>query len=148
VSRTRIVLGCLLLLLPLAEAASAQVVEGRLVEDASGDAVTGGDILVTDDRASPVARAITDADGRFRVPLPAPGRYRITATRIGFVPWPPEAFEVRTGDTVRIEIRLRAAPVALDTVTVVRRLGRCMARPICAVPSPAAPSSPGSAAAA
>jgi hypothetical protein len=128
VSPFRIAFHLAVLLLPLllvAGAASAQVVEGRVVEDASGDAIAAADLLVTDDRASPVARAITDAEGRFRVPLPAPGRYRITATRIGFAPWAPEAFEVRTGDTVRIEIRLRAAPVALDTVTVVRR-----ARPV------------------
>jgi hypothetical protein len=92
-----------------------------VVEDASGDAVAGADLLVTDEDGSPVRRAITDGGGRFRVTLPAPGRYRITATRIGFAPSPPEAFEVRAGDTVTIETRLRTAPVALDTVAVVRR---------------------------
>src|SRR6516225_4452098 len=60
------------------------LIQGRVVAGDTGDPLAHARIVVFDD-ATPLPPIFTDAQGRFAgAPLP-PGRYRLTATKPGYV---------------------------------------------------------------
>jgi hypothetical protein len=104
------------LVLCVASPASAQVIHGRMVEAASGQAIPGVTLqLVVGER--PVLAAVSDSAGRFLFAPREPGRYRIEATRIGYV-HAERRVQVGTGDTIVVELQMTTDPVRLAPVDV------------------------------
>lgn len=103
--------------------ARAQIVRGVASERASGDLVAG--VLVVLEHAAPpsgIARAaggaLTNERGEYAVRAPAPGRYVITAKRIGVQRYRSEPFDLTAGETRRADIALDAVVYNLPTVVV------------------------------
>jgi len=111
-SRSRCILGCLLLLLPTC--LEAATVSGTL-KDSTGAIIIGGKVEI---RGGNLPRAITassDSSGHFNIPDLKPGSYSLRATSTGF-----EALE-RVVDVkdenLNLELEL-SLPIAKEQVTV------------------------------
>lgn len=106
------------LLLCAAAPLPAQYVRGRLVDDATGRPIKGGYVaLLLGDRTT-AASALADADGRFRMRTPEPGRYYIFATHVAYRRITRGPVDVHAGAEVDVEVRLTARPIELDSVLV------------------------------
>lgn len=120
-----------LALLLCATAGEAQVVRGVVMERTSGLPLPG--VLVTLERADSATAqralnlsALTDERGEYAVRVPAPGRYRVDAKRIGVRRFTSEPFALAAGQTHVVDVVVDGLLYALPEVTV-------EAVPICAV---------------
>jgi hypothetical protein len=105
-----------------AGAALAQsVIEGAVFEGETEVRIPGATVSVLTAGHEPVARTLTDEDGRFRMTVERPGAYRIRAEALGFLSVTSDTVRVLRDDSVRIQIRLGVEPLALDPVVVVGR---------------------------
>jgi hypothetical protein len=91
-------------------AVDAQGIAG-FVRDTLGQPLVGATVTVLPGDAT----ARTDEAGRFVLPLVAPGDYRVTARRVGYLPGETAVTVVRSV-RARVEIRLRRRAPTLDTV--------------------------------
>ena len=113
-----------LLLLALPSVARAQGVRGVVVEEGANAAVPGVVVLLLDATGTPVARALTNERGEYRVTALQPGAYRIRTLRIGFTPVTSDVIQLAAGEDVTRQLRLAGVRVMLDTVRVVDK-GAC-----------------------
>lgn len=98
--------------------ASAQAVEGVVVDDQSLSHVSTATVrVVQGDKAGRGTE--TDARGRFFLPLPGNGQYRLEVSRIGYRTSRSQPFTVTNDDTVSVEFRVAPAAVLLDPITVI-----------------------------
>ena len=114
--RTRLLLP--LLLLALAAPAAAQTVAGEFV-DAAGAAIPFARVTLHTSEGGPALRsALTDAQGRFTLQAPAPGRYVVRGERLGYLLTESGPLDLAEGE--RKEQRLVAGEerVRLDAVLV------------------------------
>lgn len=100
----------------------AQVVHGTVV-DGTGQPVPGVVVLLVDAAAAstPVARALTNESGAFRMSGPRAGMFRLRTLRIGFRPVLSDPFALAEGQDRNERIELASVPVALDTIRVSSR---------------------------
>ena len=78
-----------------------------------------------DAQGTAVGAVVTDSDGHFTLPaLPAPGEYRLCVLRIGYRSAMTQSISLTVSLVARVEIRLLANPVPLDTLTVVAQEAR------------------------
>ena len=102
--------------------AAAQVVRGVVIERVSGARVPGVVVSVASfgDSLRPVEarHALTNARGEYAVALPRAGAYALSAKRIGVARFEAPVFEVRTGETKRIDIVLARFDYRLPVVRV------------------------------
>ncbi len=68
------------------EVGTASVVTGRVVDEVTGQPIAGATVHLYGDSEFPVSQGETDADGRFRAPVPTPGTYIATAGAEGYLP--------------------------------------------------------------
>jgi hypothetical protein len=112
--------------------AQAQVVRGVARERNNGQPLAG--VLVSlEGEGRPLASAgsvLTGEQGEYRILAPGPGRYRITAKRIGVQRHVSELFELVSGETKVLDIVLDAVVYRLPAVTV-------ESDPICVLSEPA-----------
>ncbi|HWP02883.1 MAG TPA: carboxypeptidase-like regulatory domain-containing protein, partial [Gemmatimonadaceae bacterium] len=98
----------------------AQVVRGAATERSSGQPLAG--VLVSlegaDGSGTAYGNVLTSKRGEYRILAPAPGRYRITAKRIGVQRFVSQAFDLGGGETRNVDIVLDAVVYRLPTVTV------------------------------
>lgn len=101
-----------------ADAARGQsAVEGITLGAATGTPIGGAYVTLSlEDRVTVVAAVVTSEHGRFRFPDPEPGRYFVSATHIGYALLTHGPIEVRAGERVELELRLKPEPVELDSV--------------------------------
>ena len=78
--------------------AFAQTVQGDLVEQGTGERISGATVLLIDEQGEQRAGVLTDGQGRFRLQAPEPGRYRLRGERIGYASALSEVFELRPGE--------------------------------------------------
>jgi hypothetical protein len=110
------------------QATPSGVVLGRVV-DSAGRALADAEVRLSRADDATLGTARTRADGGFALDAPATGEtYRLVARRVGFRP-DTARLVVRAGDTTRVTIVLRPAPVALPTVTVRERRAARFSRP-------------------
>lgn len=101
VARVAATLSLVALLAP--DAASAQRVSG-VVSMPGGAAGAGGFLVVGKDSAgAEVARAVTSEGGRFALPLPRAGTYRIELLRVGYAPMLLAEKPFAGGETLTLE---------------------------------------------
>lgn len=103
--------------------AHAQVVRGTARDRATGTPIPG--VLVTLEAAgggaaatSPDRSALTDTQGGFALRAPQPGRYRLSARRIGVQRHLTEPFSLEAGETRQLDLDLDATVRTLEEVVV------------------------------
>jgi hypothetical protein len=117
-------LACALLAAALVAAAAsdvhAQTVEGRVVDDESGEPLGLVTVeLLAGERS--VRRVRTAADGGFQLRLSGAPPYRLRATRVGYQATTSDVLDVAGRSLLEVEFRMSAAAVLIDPVTVVAR---------------------------
>jgi len=99
--------------------ASAQIFEGRVVDDGDGRPVATALVRLLTPDLEPVALTVADALGHYRIEVPGPGRYHLAAERIGFDPVTSHLLEVSDPEgTYAIDIGMRAVPLPLSGFVV------------------------------
>ena len=115
----RIRLAALSFVVPAALA--AQRVDGRLVDRASGTAISGATVTLASDGLSPDLSVSTDSAGRFSVSAMVPGTYALRVRKIGMAPAITNGFWLGPLTQRRALLQVDAQATGLDTVRVVAK---------------------------
>lgn len=105
-----------------------QAVQGHLTDSRTKFAVSGASVALRDDTGSVVARANGNFLGAFRIIAPGPGTYSLLAEAMGYRSTDSESFEVEEGEAVTIDLALTPDPLVMDTLSVVSRRRRVVAK--------------------
>jgi hypothetical protein len=100
----------------------AQVLYGRVTDASDGANVAAALISALDGAGSTVASTISGTDGRFDLPLPAAGSYRVHVSRIGFRTGMSPVVAVGAGERIGVDLALRADAVELEAVEAQARV--------------------------
>jgi hypothetical protein len=104
----------------------AQVITGRVLEVGSDRPIGAASVtLVAGSRS--LLSTESDSAGRFRVPVPRAGWYRLRVERLGYAQGSSDTLEVGARENVEVAIRLSVTAVRLEPLLVVER--RREARP-------------------
>ncbi|UCG86771.1 MAG: carboxypeptidase regulatory-like domain-containing protein [Gemmatimonadota bacterium] len=101
---------------------SAQVVQGRFVDDATGQPVASVsvELLWSDEGVYTVATDVTDDQGHFILRAGASGTYRLRSARIGYQPVTTRVFDLVEGaQPLEVEVRISAVAVPIEPLTIV-----------------------------
>ncbi len=93
------------------------VLTGAVV-DATGAAVPGAAVLVTNEETNVTTASTADGDGEFTVPYLAAGRYSVTVKKAGFTAVKKTGVMLGTAQSVRVDIALQVGQVE-STVEVI-----------------------------
>ncbi len=104
--------------------ATAQTIQGLLVEEGSGRPIAGAFIVLVDSTDAPIATSLSSSSGGFLVRPPAPGTYRLRADRIGYSSAWSEPIRADAGEIVGHRLDVPVRPVRLDEMEVETR-SRC-----------------------
>jgi hypothetical protein len=100
------------------ESASAQVVRGVVTERVSGARVPGVVVSVGLAGDTALRHGLTNTRGEYAIILVGPGRYSLSAKRIGVERFEAPVLEIRAGETKRVDIVLARFDYKLPTVRV------------------------------
>ncbi|MCC6317937.1 MAG: carboxypeptidase regulatory-like domain-containing protein [Gemmatimonadaceae bacterium] len=107
------------ILLCLAAPLRSQVVRGRVNERATGAALAGVLVELTDSAsADGLASALTDADGTYAMRAPRAGRFVVSAKRTGMRRYVSPALQIEASETVVHDLVLDRTAVMLPEVAV------------------------------
>ncbi|HEX9564380.1 MAG TPA: carboxypeptidase-like regulatory domain-containing protein [Gemmatimonadaceae bacterium] len=101
--------------------AGAQVVGGVVTDRVSAQPLAGVLVsveLARDSTGVVVRNALSNRHGEFRITLPSPGRYRLTAKRIGVARFTSPSFDLASGEVRRLDVALDPFAAGLPTVRV------------------------------
>lgn len=99
--------------------AGAQVVRGTITERASSAPIVGALVTLESVTGSSAANSVlSNAQGEYAIRVPAAGRYRVTAKRIGVQRFISEAFDLGVSETRRLDIVLETVVFRLPEVRV------------------------------
>lgn len=98
--------------------AHAQVIRGIVTERVSGARVPGVVVSVGLVGDTALRHGLTNPRGEYAIVLAGPGRYSLSAKRIGVERYEAPAFEVRAGETRRLDVVLARFDYRLPTVRV------------------------------
>lgn len=91
---------------------------GSIVDHTTGTAIPAASFTLSDrDASEPPRRALSDADGRFRIDGVRPGIHRVTIEALGYRPIS-EVVELSDASSVQIRVELVPRALALDGVVV------------------------------
>ena len=108
-----------LALLTVAGPLLAQTISGQITDASTGRPVSGVAVILFDRNDRLAARAVSDAEGRYRVQAPEPGSYRLRFEIPGYRLVITEILSLKRDQQLDYPMRLTpAGPVALDTVVV------------------------------
>lgn len=96
----------------------AQVIRGRVVAQDTREALSGAEVRVSGPEGV-VDRTLTGEEGGFRLEVPGPGEWRITAELIGYGTLPEQALTVGPGEELIVELRMAIEPLEIDEPLVV-----------------------------
>lgn len=103
--------------------ASAQVVRGRFLDDATGQPVASVtvELLWSDDDGDHTAVTdVTDDQGHFILRAAASGTYKLRSTRIGYEPVTTRRFDLVEGEEpLEVQVRISAVAVPIEPLTIV-----------------------------
>src|SRR5687767_10508598 len=103
--------------LPLhAQTTNSGILQGRITS--AGAPVSQADLQVIRIDGFSERRAVSAADGSFRVAFLPPGTYRLTVRRIGFRPVIVNDLVIRSGRVETLAVTLEPAAVTLDSLVV------------------------------
>ena len=89
---------------------------GRVTDDA-GAPVQRAQVTVANEKWKTKQSTATDAEGRYALPLAAPGKYRMTVAVAGFKRHLHEGIQLRAGEAPRVDVALEAG-AASETVSI------------------------------
>lgn len=121
-------IGIGLLLLAFGAPASAQRIVGEIADPGTGMPVSGAFIRLLDADGGFLRGVLSDSAGRFGIPVPGPGRYRIAAERIGYTSIDAGPFDVAADSVVVVRLESGSRAIALDGIEVDGEK-RCSVRP-------------------
>ncbi|MDQ2948573.1 MAG: carboxypeptidase regulatory-like domain-containing protein, partial [Acidobacteriota bacterium] len=105
----RLLLASLLMFVVRAQSPDTASIQGQVV-DQSGGVVMAAEVTVSNTETGLRRRVTTDATGRFALAgLPLTGAYDLSFAKPGFAPEGPNALQLRAGETVSVNVVLRAA---------------------------------------
>ncbi len=107
--------------------ASAQTLQGRIVEHGDKDSpVSGATVTLADTAGEPLRAVVADSAGRFWLWHAEPGAYRLTIERLGYATVAGQPVRLVADSVVELEIGLQPEAVAVDPIRVVtsRRVRR------------------------
>ena len=99
---------------------SAQEVRASItgiVQDASGAAVPGARVAVTNLQQNTTVETVTNASGNYVTPLLQPGEYKMTVTFPGFSQYVRPSIVLQMQDRARVDVQLKLGEVT-ESVTV------------------------------
>ena len=105
------------LLLTTALPATAQIITGRVIDDATGQPVRAAEVRLLDRVGSPRQPVISDSLGRFRITA-APGEYHLRANSLGYTQMETREFTLKERTELQLELRLNVAALPLVPVRV------------------------------
>ncbi|MCC6586408.1 MAG: TonB-dependent receptor [Bryobacterales bacterium] len=111
---------CLATLCVLSHALSAQVTTGTIlgiVSDASGAAVAGASVTITEVNKNTTTRTQSDQDGVYNAPFLVPGIYNVTVEKEGFKKAVAQSVQLEVDQKARTDIQLAVGNVA-ETIEV------------------------------
>ena len=114
--RTRTLLSAALVLLA-ARPATAQIITGRVLDDATGQPVRAAEVRLLDRAGAPRPPVISDSLGRFRITA-RPGEYHLRASSIGYAQTETREFTLKERTELQVELRLNVAAVPLVPLRV------------------------------
>lgn len=106
----------------------AQTVLGRLINEATGEAVDGAFVVLVDSAGGEHGGILTDDDGRYFARAPGPGTYRLKVERIGFATRYSDPLALGAGETVAHNMSLSFQAIELAAIRVEGEQ-RCDVRP-------------------
>jgi Carboxypeptidase regulatory-like domain len=111
------------LLLTLASTlpARTQVLYGRVTDAADGSPVSGAQVTALGAEGATVASAVSGADGRYELVLPAAGGVRLRVSRLGFRIGISPAVTVGEGERMGVDLALRQDALRLEAVEATAR---------------------------
>lgn len=113
----------LLSFVPLQHAAGQQRGDGVLFGRVTGDGgqpVAGALVTATESESGARSRALSDASGNYRLAAVATGRYRVTASHLGFAAGDREV-ALSAGSSVRLDFELQIAALEIEGIDVQAR---------------------------
>lgn len=105
---------------------SAQTLRGKLVDEKSGEPVTGVAVTLLDITGKPLQQTRSDIGGTFVLRAASPGTYSFRTRRIGYKSDSSPPLPLRNGETLEFDLMMAAIPVRLSEqrVTVRRQYVR------------------------
>lgn len=106
------------LVLFLPDAASAQSIVGRVVDEARGRPIVGAAVALVDEDGDEFSRTITDATGKFVVTPPEAGEYHLAAFSLGYLPVRTPLIALTTEGMAEVDLLMQPAPIGLEGLEV------------------------------
>jgi hypothetical protein len=116
----RATVAALVICLATARPAAGQVITGRVVDAATGTPVARARVTAYGGDGA-ARRTVTGADGRFSFSLRGSGSYTVEVTRRGYDDTRTDTMSLDPADTVDVVVRMPAAAVRLQPLTVTAR---------------------------
>lgn len=92
-------------------------IRGEVVST-DGAAVVGAEVVAVNRDTGLRRAAVTNAEGRFSIPLLPPGVYTVRTEALGFAPFAVQGINVRINEATPVTLRVSAQAVALEAIEV------------------------------
>lgn len=117
-TRLRVAFVTVLLAVWGTQTATAQRLQGRLLDLQSNQPISSGILTLITEDGKRIATAVTDSSGSWLLNAPNPGVYFVEARRLGYQPWIDGPLDLQPGDAPVFVYHLRAAAIPLDPVEI------------------------------
>lgn len=98
--------------------ASAQTINGTLMEADSDQPISLGLIIMMTESGDSITSGVTDGQGRFSISSEEPGSFVLLASAFGFKETAAGVFDLGVDASMEIEFRIAAAPMPIDGLLV------------------------------
>lgn len=103
--------------LTVTSSAAAQQITGRVVDASTREPIAGVTLRLTRG-ATEAGSSVSDSAGRFQIQAAAPGRYRLTALRLGYADLRSDEIELERDSVVTLDLALQGQALDVEPVTV------------------------------
>lgn len=115
---SRVLMLVFLALQGAAASASAQRLQGRLLDLETEQPLYAGLVTLLAANRREIVTVVTDVDGQWSLAVPGPGAYYVSARRLGYRPWVHGPFDIQANDSLTAVYHLGRLPLTLDPVVV------------------------------
>lgn len=100
---------------------AAQEIDGIVLDASSGEPIKQVQVQLLDAKNKERFQVLSGDDGTFKLPVPAPGYYRLRGDLIGYATVLSPQVQVGVGEVVEVELRMAVHPVELEPLVVKKR---------------------------
>jgi 5-hydroxyisourate hydrolase-like protein (transthyretin family) len=100
---------------------AAQEIDGHVIDASTGQPIKQVQIRLLDAAGKERFHILSADDGAFKLPVPAPGWYRLQASQLGYATVLSPQVQVRVGELVQVELHMAVHPVELEPLVVKQR---------------------------